>query len=272
MEPELSIITINLNNKDGLFATINSVRNQCFKNFEYIVIDGASNDGSTELIKQFEKDISFWISEKDKGIYNAMNKGIKHAHGKYLLFLNSGDWLVNDQVLNSVFSENKIADFLLGQSNISNNGEVIYTIIPPRQITFGYLFYSGLSHQSTFIKREIFEKHGLYREDFRYNADIEIWYRTIILKGCSTETLPTIISDYNLDGISSTDSNSEAYRKELNEIYAHPVLRRIIPDYEEWKREREEMKIMYWAKSKPMLYHPIKWLFYAASGFIKTRK
>jgi hypothetical protein len=201
-----------------------------------------------------------------------MNKGIMNARGRYLLFLNSGDWLVNDQVLNTVFSERRTQDILLGQCNISENGRIIHTVIPPSQISFGYIYYLGLSHQSAFIKREVFNKYGLYREDFKYNGDIEFWYRTIVLNGCTTESLPILISDYNLDGISSKENHSEAYRKELDEIYAHPVLRLLIPDYEEWKREREEMKIMYWAKSKPTLNFLIKGLFCIASGLKKIRK
>ncbi len=272
MELELSIITVNLNNGNGLAKTITSVICQRFNKYEFIVVDGASTDNSIEVIKQFQTYISFWISEKDKGIYHAMNKGIMHARGRYLLFLNSGDWLVNDLVLNKVFSESRIQDILLGQCNISENGKIIHTLIPPPQISFGYIYYLGLSHQSAFIKREVFEKHGLYREDFKYNGDIEFWYRTIVLNGCTTESLPVIITDYNLDGISSKENHSEAYRNELDEIYAHPVLRLLIPDYEDWKREREEMKMMYWAKSKPALNFLIKGMFGIASGLKKIRK
>lgn len=268
----LSIITINKNNSIGLKRTIRSVINQSFKNFEYLIIDGASTDGSQEIAKNIALINLKLISEPDTGIYKAMNKGIQIASGDYLLFLNSGDFLVNNNVLEEVFSVPRIADLLLGGCNISGKGKIVHTIKLPPRITFGNLYYQGLPHQSAFIKREVFEKYGLYREEFKYNADIEFWYRTIVLNGCSTETLSTIVSDYNLEGISSKENNSEAYRKELDEIYAHPVLRRFIPDYEDWKREREEMKIMYWAKSKPVLYLPIKWLFHIAPGFHKIRK
>ncbi len=88
---KLSIITVNLNNKDGLQKTIDSVISQTFKDFEWIVIDGGSTDGSKELIEKYSDYISYWVSEPDKGIYNAMNKGIKVAKGDYLEFLNSGD-------------------------------------------------------------------------------------------------------------------------------------------------------------------------------------
>jgi len=86
---KLSIITINRNNKDGLEKTIRSVMAQTCRDYEYIVIDGASTDGSVDIIRQYEKKISCWISEPDKGIYNAMNKGILQAHGNYCIFMNS---------------------------------------------------------------------------------------------------------------------------------------------------------------------------------------
>ncbi|MDR2910496.1 MAG: glycosyltransferase [Bacteroidales bacterium] len=92
---KLSIITINLNNVAGLQKTIESVVKQTFTDYEYIVIDGGSTDGSADIIKQHANKITYWVSEPDKGIYNAMNKGIRVAKGEYCLFLNSGDWLIN---------------------------------------------------------------------------------------------------------------------------------------------------------------------------------
>ena len=87
----LSIITINYNNREGLRKTIESVVNQTYRNFEYIIIDGGSTDGSVEVVKEYADRISYWVSEPDNGIYNAMNKGVLAANGKYIQFLNSGD-------------------------------------------------------------------------------------------------------------------------------------------------------------------------------------
>ena len=102
--PELSIITINLNNCAGLQKTLDSVFAQTFTDYEYLVIDGGSTDGSAELIKKQENKFVYCVSEKDNGIYHAMNKGIRKATGDYLLFLNSGDYLVNDEVLSNCSS------------------------------------------------------------------------------------------------------------------------------------------------------------------------
>jgi glycosyltransferase involved in cell wall biosynthesis len=271
----LSIITINLNNRNGLQKTIESISEQTFTDFEYIIIDGASTDGSKEIIDQYRKKTfgNFkWISESDSGVYEAMNKGIKLATCEYLLFLNSGDFLINGNVLSDVFSNLHTSDFLLGCCNISENGIIIHKTNPPDKITFGYIYVSGLAHQSTFIKREMFTKYGYYREDFRYNSDIEFWYRTIILNCCSTETLPIIISDYNNNGISSKESKSDAYQKELAEIYSLPLLQRFIPDYDAWKREQQEMQDIYWVKSKKTLYGILHGMYKLACWYVKLRK
>ena len=103
--PKLSIITVNLNNKAGLQKTIESVFSQTFTDYEYLVIDGGSEDGSKELIKKYENKFVYWVSEKDKGIFNAMNKGILKASGEYLLFLNSGDYFYDSAVLDDVFDK-----------------------------------------------------------------------------------------------------------------------------------------------------------------------
>ena len=102
---QLSIITINKNDAKGLEKTLESIwKKQSFKDFEHIIIDGASTDNSINIIKKYASHLSYWVSEPDKGIYNAMNKGIIKAKGNYLLFLNSGDWLEND-ILARVFKE-----------------------------------------------------------------------------------------------------------------------------------------------------------------------
>jgi len=114
MHPKLSIITVNLNNAEGLRKTIESVVSQTYTDYEYIIIDGGSTDGCVEIIKQYEDKITYWVSEPDKGIYNAMNKGILKAKGEYCQFLNSGDWLIKESILHDIFSILPIADIIYG--------------------------------------------------------------------------------------------------------------------------------------------------------------
>ena len=100
--PKLSIITVNLNKAKGLQKTIESVIFQTFTDYEYIIIDGGSTDGSKQIIEQYADKITYWVSEPDSGIYNGMNKGIKVAKGEYCLFLNSEDYLLSNEILQNV--------------------------------------------------------------------------------------------------------------------------------------------------------------------------
>ena len=163
--PKLSIITINYNNAGGLEKTIQSVVSQTFTDYEYIVIDGSSNDGSVDCIKRYSDKISYSVSEKDKGIYNAQNKGIMAAKGMYCLFLNSGDYLFNEKVLEEVFSHKHNEDIIYGDMMIDDgSAELIYGK-HPSDITFEFLIYTTLWHPVSFIKRELFNRFGLYNED-----------------------------------------------------------------------------------------------------------
>ena len=119
---KLSVITVNFNHKEGLKNTINSVICQKdFDDYEFIVIDGGSTDGSKDVIVENSSRISYWVSEKDGGIYNGMNKGIKVAKGEYLIFMNSGDTFYNDHVLADVFYQNCEAEFIVGQLKMTLN-------------------------------------------------------------------------------------------------------------------------------------------------------
>src|SRR5574344_2490955 len=112
---KLSIITINYNNAEGLEKTIKSVINQTFTDYEYIIIDGGSTDGSTDIIKKYRENIDYWVSESDKGIYKAMNKGITYTHGEYLNFMNSGDCFHSSTVLNEVARNFNNTDIIIGR-------------------------------------------------------------------------------------------------------------------------------------------------------------
>lgn len=252
---KLSIVTINRNNASGLRKTMESVFSQTYRDFEYIVIDGASTDGSVDVIKELAEKITFpsgrdrvgsfnWLSEPDSGVYQAMNKGIKKAKGEYLLFLNSGDFLIAPDVLERVFASSPFADILCCRCNVSDSNKVVWSSNPPRHVTFGTLYIVGLAHQSTFIKRALFDKYGLYREDFKYNSDIAFWYKAIIDNHASTQTIDIVTTDYNLEGISSKECNSAQYNHEKEEIL-HPY-NRFTPDYKAWQQERKILDKYQW--------------------------
>ena len=134
-----SIITINFNNKDGLRRTINSVLCQTCTDYEFIIIDGGSTDGSVEVIKENERKITYWVSEKDKGVYHAMNKGVAQAHGDYCVFMNSGDCFHSPDALSSVLTYQE--DIICGQVSTFPSGhhKSIITLVD--------LLRSSLPHQ-----------------------------------------------------------------------------------------------------------------------------
>ena len=202
---KLSIITINLNNNEGLQKTIDSVLNQTYKNYEHIIIDGGSIDGSVEVIKKYKNNRLKWISEKDNGIYNAMNKGILKSSGVYLLFLNSGDFLYSPQVLENVFNNTLDADlicFSLKIELLDKNESIIHSI-KNNKITNRYIFYQPILHPSTLIKRELFVKFGLYDESFKIAGDYEFFVRVIKNK-VKYLIEPLVLSVFNNQGISSS--------------------------------------------------------------------
>lgn len=199
----LSVITINYNDAQGLKKTMDSVVNQTWKGFEYLVIDGGSTDESPVFIEAYKSNIAFSVSEKDSGIYNAMNKGIKAAKGKYLLFLNSGDYLVTDTVLENVCgSFTSDTDFICGHLYYEQFGKAVLKE-HPEQMSFSYLVSKTVYHPSTFIKRTLFEHYGLYNENNKIVSDWEFFFKVLGLNGASYLKLDHTITHFDMNGISS---------------------------------------------------------------------
>jgi glycosyltransferase involved in cell wall biosynthesis len=224
---KLSIITINRNNAAGLEKTIQSVVCQTYTDFEYIIIDGASGDGSVEVINKFSNNINYWISEPDSGVYNAMNKGIRKAQGEYCLFLNSGDYLISSDTLHNVFNE--INDMPLADIFYSDwprsNGDIIHI---PQPLTIKYLLFSTISHQNSLIKRSLFLEHGLYNENFRIVSDAEFYILEFLKHKSIFSHIKTNISVYDINGISS--QRSKEHHSEIVDMYQNifPELSEVI--------------------------------------------
>ncbi len=261
---QLSIITINQNNEDGLRKTMTSVLSQSWVDFEYIIIDGASTDKSVDIIEEEINNASKsliakiqYTSEADTGVFNAMNKGIICAKGKYLLFLNSGDFLVDNQVLEVVFKEKHETDIVSCKCRVSENGKQMFVTSPPTNYTFGFFFSNSLAHQATFIKKTLFDNFGLYRDDLKLMGDWEFFVRTIILGSASSKNLDIILSDYNMDGMSSDNTNQNLIAKEKKMIYEDKVLKSFVPDYEFFSKYKSDNAMMEWAGSKKLFRLPI---------------
>ncbi len=213
---KLSVITICLNDLEGLKRTVNSVVAQSFNDFEYIVIDGGSTDGTIDFLKKQETKIAKFVSEKDAGIYNAMNKGIALANGEYCLFLNSGDYLVNDDVLMSVFLQNKSEDILYGNMIIeSENGSRRHGKMP-KELSFVHMIGDTLWHPVSFISKSLFDKYGMYDESLKMVSDYDFFLKVICLHKVSTAYLNFPIAVFNLKGFSSLPENRRILEMERN--------------------------------------------------------
>lgn len=222
----LSIITINFNDKEGLIKTINSVVNQSTNDFEYIVIDGGSSDGSLDVIKENASSIHYWVSEKDSGIYNAMNKGTKAAHGDYCLFLNSGDILINNDVIKHALSYNFSADIISGDIKFTSGRKAK----APKRVSMKTFIIGSLPHQATFIKREILLDNP-YDERFKIGGDWRFFIQVLIYKNVSYEKIPMVISLFDTSGISSTESKQSERRLFEKELCRDILPSRVEDDY-----------------------------------------
>lgn len=205
--PTLSIITVNFNNNPGLQETIRSVQSQSYTDYEHIIIDANSVDGSKETIIRYSAEspyLSYWVSEPDKGIYDGMNKGIEHAKGKYIYFLNSGDFLFGPNVLSSILFD--------GTSYICGNMRMVYSdteyedIVPPEKIDGLFLLKSFLPHPASFIHHSLFVNQE-YRTDYRIISDWIHMVDNLILKGCSYKHVNILISNFDSTGLSSTNGS-----------------------------------------------------------------
>lgn len=215
MKITLSIITINRNNAAGLRKTMESVFSQTYQDFEYIVVDGASTDGSVDVIKEFAEKITFhsgrdrvgsfkWISEPDTGIYNAMNKGVKMCHGEYTLMLNSGDYLVDEHVIERIMPVMDGTDIIQG-NNIEEINNKIYrnrgygkSDIDMYDILKGYFL-----HQASFCRRELFEKYGYFDESYRISGDAKFFMNCLGVNNASFKYVDIDVTNYDYNGISA---------------------------------------------------------------------
>lgn len=238
--PKLTIITVNLNNANGLKKTMESVFGQTFSDKEYLVIDGGSNDGSKELIKENSDKITYWISERDSGIYNAMNKGILKAKGDYLLFLNSGDYLLNNEVVSQLFSASEGEDIVYGTLVVDDNGK-LYNKDYPEKLNFSYFLTDTLPHSCTFIKRQLFTQFGLYNESLKTTSDWEFFLNMICKSNATYKQVPLPFTVFNLDGISSQKENWGWIMKDKKEVLKNNYSA-FLEDYERWNKCEIELK------------------------------
>lgn len=224
-----SIITVNYNNKDGLRRTIESVIHQTFCDIEFIVIDGGSTDGSVDILKEYNKHISYWVSEKDNGIYNGMNKGIQKATGEYLNFMNSGDCFYDNNVLLKIDQYGYNADIITGRDyHYSEKKQLGHVSIQPPRLSMVTFFIATLDHQSSFIKRELFD-NSLYREDYRLVSDWIFFTEKVVSENKYVQFIPDIVCRREEGGIS--EQLSQLNRKEITQWLHQYLPQGVYDDY-----------------------------------------
>jgi glycosyltransferase involved in cell wall biosynthesis len=246
---KVSIITVNKNNCKGLIKTIESVFAQSFIHYEYIIIDGGSNDGSKELIAKYESKLAYWVSEKDNGIYHAMNKGIRHATGEYLIFLNSGDYFYSNEVLKM------IDDDLSGDGIIYGNMMIDFGLekrlkIYPDVLTFAYFLKASLPHPATFIHKSVFNKTGLFKEDNTIVSDWEFFITSFSFHQATYKHVDLIVSGFESTGISSTTESVKVILNEKQRIL-YRDFKFFLDDYKKMEENEESLKT---AESTIQLY------------------
>jgi glycosyltransferase involved in cell wall biosynthesis len=227
---KLSIITINLNNSGGLEKTIRSIVSQTFIDFEFLIIDGCSDDNSVEIITKYSDRINYWISEPDNGIYQAMNKGIKKSGGEYCFFLNSGDYFVNEKVLENVFEKEFKEDVVFGNLLVLLNNKIIGKSKGKDKISFIDVYSSLIKHQAAFMRRRLFDKFGLFNEELRIIADWEFFLKTVGSGGASYKYLDIDISCFDNNGLSN--HNGPLILEERKKVIDKFIPSMMQPDYE----------------------------------------
>lgn len=215
--PKISIITVNYNNLEGLQKTIESVSSQTWQAFEHIIIDGGSTDGTVAFLESKSQQFSYWISEPDLGVYHAMNKGIAQAKGKYLLFLNSGDHFYTPNSLGKSIGSLGNHELIYFNQNVVSATKT-YIKEYPENLSFAYFLKDNLPHQATFIKKDLFDKVGMYKEDFKIVADWKFFIDSICKYNVSYLHVNLTMTTFYVDGISSFPENKKVIDAEKKEV------------------------------------------------------
>ncbi len=249
----LSIITINYNNAEGLERTLNSVLVQTYEGIEHIIVDGGSTDGSVDVIKRYVQKVEsgkwkvekvVWSSEKDNGVYHAMNKGIKRATGDYVQILNSGDILaapdVTERMIKELESERLRelggVDILYGNMMKDyGNGKFVQDNCGGAGVTDSFLyFYKGtLNHDSAYIKRDLFDKYGLYNENMKICSDWEWYVKAIAMGGEKAVYTDIDVTIFDMNGVSeSGGKNADLIKQERREQLETLLPKSVLHDYD----------------------------------------
>lgn len=208
-KPKISIITVCYNSEKNIASTIESVLNQNYQNLEYILIDGSSSDSTVDIIRTYEttfkeKGIEYkWVSEKDFGIYDAMNKGEKISSGQWLSFMNSGDRYYDENVIKNIFGEVIQEDMGIIFGDIQLVYSINKKVKKQNRVNKNYFLLNMINHQSMFIKKDAYEKVNGYDIFYKYCADKDLVMKILFEENYLMKYLDIMVAEYDMLGVSS---------------------------------------------------------------------
>lgn len=257
--PKFSIITVCYNEAAHIRETLDSIVNQTFKDFELIVVDGGSTDGTKNIIVQYEKYITWWCSEPDRGTYNGMNKGVSHATGKYVIFMNGGDCFHSNNVLENVYNLNCKADVIEGITVVKGTNK-------PLRVNDDDLIHKlltdGISHQSSFTRLELLKEYP-FDENFKIVADWKFWLQILLCNHYSYQFLNITVADIDMTGVtySQFQKNLQERDEVLNQLQSNPVVSSIagiLRDYNYLTHNTLVQYAVYLDKNSPIGYQLVR--------------
>lgn len=220
MAEKISIITVCYNAEKTIERTIRSIINQNYPDIEYVVVDGKSTDKTIEILEKYKNYIGVIVSENDKGIYDAMNKGIALASGSYVLFLNADDYLFSaDTIKNmmSIVSSDQVSDIFYGNVLMYEDNNGYAKIWKPELASSKLLYRSTLPHPSTIFKRSLFEKIGMYDDSYKIAADFEFFVRAF-RESANFRYLDQLVAVFSYGGISTSGKYKKLTHDEREQI------------------------------------------------------
>ncbi len=245
---KFSIVTISLNSEEDIENAITSIADQTYKNREHIIIDGGSQDSTVDIIRKYNEHLSYWISEPDNGIADALNKGIEQATGDYILFINSDDFLINNKALESIYNsiQDRI-DYYIFQV-MSVYPDKTRKLLPNRNFGLSTYFKMGSCHQGHVVSKKLFQKYGTYDNSFKIGMDYDFVLR-VFSQQVESRSVDVAISCMGQTGISSRKDWVGLRQRFMDERKAHEkncanvVLRMTYPVY--WFVYLTYRKLMY---------------------------